>query len=159
MLERLRARATFANVTSTIALVTAVTVGGSLAIGAIQGNGSVKSGAKKGFDNTYDTVLNIPGIAKVQGTCDAEIIARVKNNSGGQLYVNAAEIGGGGDFATLQDGESEIVLVSSGAQSAHVHLFRTSGADTPAADITISVGYHNETCADTVISAEALATG
>lgn len=158
MIKRLSPRLTYANVMATIAVFLAI--GGGVTLAAIGGSGSVKFGGHKGlaFDS-FDTVLTLPGVGKVQAQCSKGTFVRFKNTSGKTLHVTAHDVADD-DFsgeAVPDNGSLQVLSGPDLAETIRFQAFRAGGDGTPAADITVGAKWV-ASCDQRVITAQAVSS-
>jgi len=158
-------RLTYANVMSTLAVF--LVLAGGIAAAAISGSGSVKFGGQKGLVNgEWVTVLNLPGIGKLQAFCGKSTDLGFKNTSGKKLQATASTILAGSDTSEAVDGalahgaRLDIFAATGdeGLSTARFHVFRPGKE--PIAEITASHRYDTGdfSCAKRSAVAQALAS-
>jgi hypothetical protein len=163
VVKRVTDRLSYANVMATVAVFLAL--GGGITMAAISGDGSVRFGAEKGLTEfEWETVLNLPGVGKVQAYCAKGTEIRFKNTSGGTLQASGLrEADPAFDAATLADNESlGIVVQGFGAydniDTLRLHVFRASAGGKPTADIIVSHQYGPAGCEQRAVAAQAVAS-
>jgi len=159
MIKRLSARLTYANVMATVAVFLAI--GGGVTLAAIGGSGRVKFGGEKGLTLfTYETVLSLPGVGKIQASCSKGTNIRFKNKSGKTLRATVHR-SSTGDFEsdTLANNESlEHFAGIPDPDTLRFQVFRTSGSGKPAADITVGSRYGGGACEQRMVTAQAVSS-
>jgi hypothetical protein len=162
MIKWLAARLSYANVMATLAVF--VVLGGAAAA-TLRGNGSVKFGAEKGLDKaSYETVLNLSGLGKVQAICGGQTGIRFINRSGKEVQATL-EQGSDEIFfgATMADGENfegGAATQDNGIDTLRFHVFTADADGKPMADITVSHKYPGDSnCAGRTVAAQAVASG
>ena len=160
MLRRLISHLSYANVIATVAVFLAL-AGGGYALATIQGHGRVSFGGQKGLsDGSFATILNLPGIGKVQGRCGMSDSVRFKNTSGRELQATVSE-GAVGDFEAepLSDGASlsQQFHAFDGLDTVRFHVYRAGTDGTPMAEITASHKFRSG-CASNAIAVQAVSS-
>jgi hypothetical protein len=160
-MKRVAGKLSYANVMATVAVFLAL--GGGITMAAISGNGSVRFGGTKGLPFfERETVLNLPGIGKVQADCEQVTEIRFRNKSGGTLQASFRRESDS-DFgaAVLVDGESlatsaQLTGGDDAIDTIRFHVFKADGK--PAAEITVSHRYAPGSCEARVVTAQAVAS-
>jgi hypothetical protein len=162
MVRKLRSRLTYANVMATLAVALALG-GGGFALANVSGSGNVRFGAEKGLSvGSFENVLTMPGVGKVQAICSKGTLIRVKNTSGKTFAVTRfSEVDGDFDSEVVPDGEASTeTFIQFPMDTVRYHVFRAGGDGTPMADITVSTRYTDgAACAGRVVVAQALSKG
>ncbi len=163
MMKRVAAKLSYANVMATVAVF--LVLGGGITMAAISGDGSVRFGAKNGLTaSEWETVLNLPGIGRVQARCSKRTEIRFKNTSGRALQGSLLRETDS-DFAAtvLPDGGTldtvaQAVEEEEGIETMRFHVFKTSASGKPMADITVGHQYGDFDCEDRTATAQAVAS-
>jgi hypothetical protein len=157
MVQRIRGRLTYANVGATLAVCLAI--GGGVTLAAVKGSGTVKFGGEKGISfESYETVLSVPGVGKIQASCSKGTLVRFKNTSGKTLAATV-ERAADGDFeqGVLADGQSLESFGFFPVDTLRFHAFRRASSGTPATDITVGVSYpESPDCGGRTVTAQAV---
>ncbi len=163
MMKRVAGKLSYANVMATVAVF--LVLGGGVTMAAISGNGSVRFGAIKGLAvQEWETVLNLPGIGKVQAFCSKGTEIRFKNTSGGALQGSLLrETDSDFEATVLPDGSSVDTVAQGvgeedGIDTMRFHVFKTSASGKPMADITVGHQYGDLSCEDRTATAQAVAS-
>jgi hypothetical protein len=162
-MSQISGRLSYANVMSTVAVFLAL--GGGVTLAAISGDGSVRFGAEKGFPvMEWSTVLNLPGIGKVQALCSKGGTGiRFKNTSGETLQASVLREGDGNVAAASLPQSQSLEMVALGIgdddiDTMRFHMFKASDSGTPTVDITVSHQYGDASCEQRAAAAQAVAS-
>jgi hypothetical protein len=163
MVKRVASKLSYANVMATVAVF--LVLGGGITMAAISGDGSVRFGAKKGLTKfEWETVVNLPGIGKVQARCSKGTGVRFKNTSGGTLQGSVLREADSDFVATvLPDGGTLDTFALGIAEADDIdtmrfHVFKTSASGKPMADITVGHQYGDGACENRTATAQAVAS-
>ena len=128
MFKSLRGKLTYANVVATLALF--LVLAGGLAAAAISGSGTAKFGGQKGLIvSEWVTVLNLPGVGKLQGFCSKSSSFGFRNTSGKTLQATVVRNADGtAEDQILAPGERMQLGVGSGDDGLSTARFQTRRA-------------------------------
>ena len=161
MIWQVREKLTYANVMSTLAVF--LVLGGGITAAAISGSGSVKFGGQKGVSPapSWDTILNLSGIGKVQAQCGKGTNIAFRNTSGKKLLATFLENEGGGAQDALLDDKDRLQETfepaDNGIDTIRFHVATLNGK--VMAEITASNRYPDDfACAKRTVAAQAVSS-
>jgi hypothetical protein len=141
---------TFANVMSTIAVFGVLAGGYAIARGGGE-SPAVRSGTVQAEDGTggkFKTIVTVPGLGKVQGSCsnvDEDSKIAWKDTIGQQWVVVGREAS---SFTfRSSEGERHAYVLDNTDPTIRFYVYKTSGADEPQATITGAVNDLSDGCA------------